>query len=271
MRKSDLPHPRIAEAEVADVRQVNQQYIDILLQQETVARNAIPGQFVMVRSWPDGDPILLRPFDIVHTDPDAGTFRIVIKVSGKGTALLSSLKKGDKITVTGPLGRGILSLDAKRIGLLVRGVGAAAVVFTAEWARARGIEVITFFSAATGGRLVCRDYLEAASDRLFIATDDGTAGHHGDARDLLDRYLKGPAQQEHPIDALFTCGSRRFARTVQELSLQGSVQGYIFLEEYMACGMGDCHGCAVRRADGDGYMLVCQEGPIFDAGEVQLD
>ena len=271
MRKSDLPHPRIAEAEVADVQNVNQQYIDILLQQESVARHAIPGQFVMVRSWPDGDPILLRPFDIVHTDPEAGTFRIVIKVSGKGTALLSSLKKGDKITVTGPLGRGIVSLEAQRIGLLVRGVGAAAVVFTAEWARTRGIEVITFLSAATGGRLVCRDYLEAASDRLFIATDDGTAGHHGDARDLLDRYLKGPAQQEHPIEALFTCGSRRFARTVQELSLQGSIKGYIFLEEYMACGMGDCHGCAVRRAGGDGYLLVCQEGPIFDAGEVQLD
>lgn len=271
MQKSSLPHPRTGDAEVLHIHHVNQQYIDILLKSAAVARDALPGQFVMVRSWPNGEPILPRPFDIVQTDPEKETFRIVIKVSGKGTRLLSALTAGDTVSVTGPLGRGISSLEEQRIGLLVRGVGAAAVVFTAEWARTRGIEVITFLSAATKERLVCRDYLESASSRMFIATDDGSAGHHGDARDLLSRYLDGEAQKEYPIEALFTCGSRRFARTIQEVSAGSEVKGYIFLEEHMACGLGDCHGCAVKKADSSGYLLVCQEGPIFAAQEVIIE
>jgi hypothetical protein len=36
----------------------------------------------------------------------------------------------------------------------------------------------------------------------------------------------------------------------------------------MACGLGDCHGCAVRRADGGGYHLACLDGPHFRAAEV---
>ena len=40
-------------------------------------------------------------------------------------------------------------------------------------------------------------------------------------------------------------------------------------EEFMACGMGACAGCAVPLAAG-GYARVCADGPIFKAGEVLL-
>jgi len=38
----------------------------------------------------------------------------------------------------------------------------------------------------------------------------------------------------------------------------------------MACGMGNCHGCAVQREDGAGYYLVCRDGPVFPAAGVVI-
>lgn len=271
MQKSSGPQPYSDISAVVAVQATHEVYVDLLIYNPDIAAAALPGQFVMIRSWPDGNPLLLRPFDIVRADRAAGTIRIVFKVEGKGTQLLSKLRPGAEVLVTGPLGRGIVDLEADRIALLARGVGAAAVVYLADSARARGIEVDVFLSAATAGRLVCSDYLELAANRLHIATDDGSRGYQGDARDLLTRELAAAEAAGRPITALFSCGSRRFARFVQEIDRSGRARGYIFMEEYMACGMGDCHGCAVPRADGKGYLLVCQEGPVLSAGEVNLE
>ena len=36
----------------------------------------------------------------------------------------------------------------------------------------------------------------------------------------------------------------------------------------MACGFGACYGCAVPRRGG-GYLRVCVDGPVIDAGELE--
>lgn len=258
--------PVYGQARVLSIRPVNIDYLDILIRQPVIAEHALPGQFIMVRGWSGTEPILSRPFDIVQMRPEAGTVRIVVKVSGKGTTLMRKLREGDEITVHGPLGNGIRELDCASIGLLIRGVGAAAVTALAEKARNEAIEVYSFLSASTAARLVCRDYLEAASTGLAIATDDGSAGYYGDARELVRPYLSKGA-----IDQLYTCGSKRFARFTQEATDRGEVTGYIFLEEQMACGSGYCHGCAVPRRRSDGYLLVCEDGPVFAADTVEVE
>jgi dihydroorotate dehydrogenase electron transfer subunit len=48
------------------------------------------------------------------------------------------------------------------------------------------------------------------------------------------------------------------------------VEGYLFLEELMACGLGYCHGCAVPRRNSEQYYLVCEDGPVFRADEVEV-
>ena len=40
----------------------------------------------------------------------------------------------------------------------------------------------------------------------------------------------------------------------------------LLLEEYMACGVGVCLGCAVMTKSG--YKMVCKDGPVFEASEV---
>jgi dihydroorotate dehydrogenase electron transfer subunit len=42
------------------------------------------------------------------------------------------------------------------------------------------------------------------------------------------------------------------------------------LEEYMACAVGGCAGCAVEVRTGQGRMMqrVCVDGPVFEAHSV---
>jgi len=92
------------------------------------------------------------------------------------------------------------------------------------------------------------------------------------SRDAAASGSRQTRREEVEADRIvYTCGSRRFARRVQELDRQGRVSGVVFLEGLMACGLGDCHGCAVRRSDGLGYYLVCRDGPHFPAAEVGIE
>ncbi len=253
-------------AKVISLKRIGDSYLEIVLENRNIARWGRPANFVLIKGWENYDPLLARPFDIVQADGETGRFMLVIKVTGRGTRLLAKLEDKSEVSVIGPLGKAIEDFSISRIGLLVRGVGAAAVVLLAEKARERGIEVYTFLSASTGSRLVCRELLEKYSTEIEIATDDGTIGYHGDARERVSAYLDEPG-----FDRLYTCGSRRFARFVKDMDKQGRIEGYLFLETYMACGMGDCHGCAVGKATGEGYYLVCKDGPVFRSSDVVID
>jgi dihydroorotate dehydrogenase electron transfer subunit len=241
-------------------------YLDLLLEVDAIPALARPGQFVMLRAWPGDDPFLARPFDIAQADPARSTLRMLIKVAGKGTALLRKLQAGAPLYLAGPMGQPITGLEGSSLALLARGVGVAAVTFLAAEASKQGIPVYSFLSASSMNRLVGRELLQGVSTRLEVATDDGSAGYRGSALDLIEGLLATTK-----IDRLYTCGARRFARYTRELDLAGKLQGYLFLEGLMACGLGDCHGCAVKRTQGEGYFLVCRDGPVFRAGEVALE
>ena len=263
---NDCSSPVHRKAELLAHYEAPEGYVYLVLREPEIARAALPGQFVMLRGWPARDPILPRPFDIVLTDEKEESFSLCVKLSGRGTTILGELKPGAQLFVTGPLGRGLVDFSCRGMGLLVRGVGAAAVVSLAEAAYRRKVPVFTVLSASAKDRLVCRELLERFSAEVLVATDDGSEGYKGNGTDLADRLLA-----EGRIDRLYTCGSRRFARHVKRLDAEGKAAGYIFLEELMACGLGDCHGCAVKKAKAEGYFLVCRDGPVFPASEVMLE
>ena len=242
------------------------EYLYLTIENKDIAENSFPGQFVMIKGWMGYEPLLFRPFDIVSADPLNKTFRLIIKITGKGTDILKHLKTGNSIRVIGPLGNGLDDFNCKSIGLLLRGVGAAAGVFLAKTAKEKGIDVHTFLSASTTERMVGKSDLLPLSSLMQTATDDGSEGYKGNATDLLAEALK-----KNKIDRVYTCGSKRFARFVKEIDRDKGTKGFVFLEGFMACGMGDCHGCAVKKDGEEGYYLVCQDGPVFPVSKVVLD
>ena len=82
------------------------------------------------------------------------------------------------------------------------------------------------------------------------------------ARIWLDT-LDGKARGEV---AIYACGPVPMLEACVDLARQYALPCLVSLEEYMACAVGGCAGCAVRVRTGDGRAMkrVCVDGPVFD-------
>jgi NAD(P)H-flavin reductase len=102
----------------------------------------------------------------------------------------------------------------------------------------------------------------ALLDGARLATDDGSAGHHGLVTDLLAAEL-----ERDPMAVVYACGPAAMLEGVRALCASSSVPAQLALEAAMACGFGACFGCVVPRRGG-GYVRVCLDGPVIDAAEL---
>ena len=96
-----------------------------------IAAEARPGQFVMVRTGENMDPLLRRPFS-VHQVAEGGLVQILFKIVGRGTQLLSRLQAGKYLDVLGPLGQGFTNGKNNQHFLVGGGIGIAPLLFLAK-------------------------------------------------------------------------------------------------------------------------------------------
>jgi dihydroorotate dehydrogenase electron transfer subunit len=99
---------------------------------------------------------------------------------------------------------------------------------------------------------------------MQLATDDGSAGHHGRVTTLLSGVVVEDAD-------VFACGpTPMLAALVRWAQAAGVPLARIQVahETPMGCGVGTCLGCALPRAGG-GYVLTCQDGPCISADLVE--
>ena len=111
------------------------------------------------------------------------------------------------------------------------------------------------------------DDFERAGIAVELATDDGSAGHHGFVTDLLARRLE---RGERPAKVV-GCGPPAMLATLSRLTARYGLACDLSLENHMACGFGACFSCVapIRQPDGScDLRRVCVEGPIFDAAAV---
>lgn len=235
-----------------------------------VAEAARAGQFVHVRCAPPGqwDPLLRRPLSLHRIDQRRGEVEVLFRVVGRGTGFLAGLAAGDEIDLIGPLGQGFPTdlAQGETAVLVAGGIGVAPLVALAEELAAKGTPLTAALGAQTAAGLVAADALGKVAGRVMTATDDGSAGHHGFVTELLAGLLERVAR---PV--VYACGPEPMLRRVQAMVAENGprVRGYLSLEARMACGVGACLGCAVRRAGpGTAYHHVCHDGPVFAAGEV---
>lgn len=113
-----------------------------------------------------------------------------------------------------------------------------------------------------------RDARHAAGAELLrdaqVATDDGSAGHHGLVTELLLAELDGPAAGEVEV---YACGPPPMLEAVRAICAERDVPGQLALESGMACGFGACFGCVVPTRDG--YVRLCLEGPVLAAASLE--
>jgi dihydroorotate dehydrogenase electron transfer subunit len=189
------------------------------------------------------------------------------------------------IDVMGPLGRGFSRGQACRncnnssgnapagtgntgdIIVVGGGIGVAPLHFLLQEIAGSGESGRTtvLLGACSAGRLLIREAVEKMGFVVHVATDDGTAGHHGPVTGLLADALR-----RHP-GFVYACGPAPMLKTVCALLAEAGVPGEVSVEERMACGVGACLSCACRVRDAGGretYRRACVDGPVFPAGEV---
>ena len=229
------------------------------------AKIAEPGQFLMFRAGKDNstDPFLGRPMSLNHIDRLNGHLGIIYQVVGRGTVLLSQLKEGDTVFITGPWGKGWQTDNKiKRAALVGGGAGIAPLLPLAEELNDRGVKMDIFIGASNRERLF-NDKEMASYGDVVISTIDGSVGKPG----LIDEQLP----DEAGYDMVFTCGPKIMMEKVAAWAKRLNIPCQVSLEERMGCGFGVCAGCVCQAKNSDGstsYKRVCKEGPVFFAGEV---
>ena len=256
------------------------------LEDPEMARVILPGQFVMVRAGQGSDPLLGRPFALYEVVRDSQGESIAIDlvylVIGRGTSALASCKPGDLLPIWGPLGNGFGPSPEGPVVFVAGGIGQTPFLALGRWwlgqARYAGRDAGPFRAdSATllyGVRNVelaaCVDEFKDAGIGVELATDDGSAGHHGYATDLLARRLEAG---ERPAKVV-GCGPHPMLATLARLTARYEIPCDLSLENHMACGFCACFSCVapIRQEDGSTDLKrVCVEGPIFQAGDVVFD
>jgi dihydroorotate dehydrogenase electron transfer subunit len=229
-----------------------------------------PAQFFMI-GVPGNDVLLRRPFSVcglpgTFDDGTPGTLQVLYRVYGRATTLLASLKKGARLDVLGPLGRGFEPpADEAEIVVVAGGIGSAPFpAFLKELARS-GRKASMIYGARSVHELPLLDWFETHAERVTVTTDDGSAGTKGLVTLPLAPLLKS-GRKLH----LYACGPNPMLKAVARLAVEAGVRCDLSLEAPMACGFGVCLGCVVPVKDGGEtrFERVCVEGPVMPASRM---
>ncbi|MHA2138223.1 MAG: sulfide/dihydroorotate dehydrogenase-like FAD/NAD-binding protein [Candidatus Hodarchaeales archaeon] len=228
-----------------------------------IAEKCQPGQFVILRVTDHGERI---PLTIADFDRGAGTITLIFQKIGKSTKLMGRLNTGDHIlNLLGPLGEPVKIEKWGTVAVLGGGCGVAPVLPKTKAMRDIGNYVVSIISARTGSLLICQDDMDAASDELHIATDDGTLGHHGFGLDLLKKFIKEGRKFDHVV----AVGPIPMMRAVVNFTKKHNIPTIVSLAPLMVDGTGMCGACRVTV--GGRVKFACVDGPNFDGLKVDFD
>ncbi|MEO7773804.1 MAG: dihydroorotate dehydrogenase electron transfer subunit [Steroidobacteraceae bacterium] len=254
------------------------------------AARATPGSFAHVSVDPSIP--MRRPLSIMRADAKAGWIELLYKVMGEGLNHLASRKVGDPVSLIGPIGQGfVVHAGTPRMLLIGGGVGIPPMVFLAETLIDRdvpgikplvimGSEIAFPFRARPSrimvpgmpdGVIASMPLLEDWGIPSRLTSKAGFVGcHDGYVTDLARLWLQTLDPEALAQVEVFTCGPTPMLRAVAQLAREFGVACQASLEEFMACAVGGCAGCAVQvnTPTGPAMKRVCVDGPVFDACSV---
>jgi len=280
----------VEEAELLAQQEFPGRQFVIRLHAPKCAAAATPGSFAHLTC----DPMLpmRRPLSIMRVDPAAGWVEILYKIVGPGLEALSMQRVGSRISVLGPIGQGFRPSPSRPRTLLVGGgVGIPPMVFLAESLKSRadapwqplvlmGSEIPFPFRARPSTMLVpgipdgviaCMPLLDDWGVPSRLATLAGFPGcFDGYVTDLAAAWLASLDARTLGEVELFACGPTPMLQATARVARRFGVPCQVSLEEFMACAVGGCAGCAVPVVTDAGLAMkrVCVDGPVFDANAV---
>jgi dihydroorotate dehydrogenase electron transfer subunit len=254
------------------------------------SRAATPGSFVHLSC--DEQVPMRRPLSIMRAHPDRGSIEVLYKIVGPGLAALAARRVGESINALGPIGNGFVPHRERPRTLLVGGgVGIPPMVFLAERLREdaaggwkplvlMGSEIPFPFRARPStilvpgmpeGVIACMPLLEEWGIPSRLTSLAGYAGcYEGYVTDLAAAWLASLERATLGEVEMFACGPTPMLKAAAAVARRFGIACQVSLEEFMACAVGGCAGCAVKvtTPNGPAMKRVCVDGPVFDARNV---
>ena len=232
-----------------------------------VARKAEAGQFIILRVDSEGERI---PLTVAGYDREGGTVRIIFQTVGATTKKLSELSEGDFISdFVGPLGVPTETEGIKNVCIVGGGVGCAIALPIAEKFKRLGAKVTSVIGFRNRDLLILEDEFRAASDELFVMTDDGSYGREGNVCVPLNEMFADGRR----FDKVITIGPLVMMKFVVMATRPTGIPCDVSMNPIMIDGTGMCGGCRLTL-NRDGKKITkfaCVDGPDFNGYEVDFD
>jgi len=227
-----------------------------------IAREAKPGQFVVVMAVPQGERI---PLTVAARDEVKGVITIIFQEVGLTTKLLGKLNKGDSFyALVGPLGH---PTEIKNFGsaiLVGGGVGIAEIYPVARAFKEAGNHVAVILGARAKESLILESELKAVSSEFYVTTDDGSYGRKGFTTDVMVELLK-----KEKYDLVYAVGPIPMMQKVAVIAKDFGVKAIVSLNALMVDATGMCGCCRVTVAGQTKFS--CVDGPEFRADLVDWE
>ncbi len=227
-----------------------------------VAKKAQAGQFIIFRIDEQGERV---PLTIAGYDREKGTVSIIFQKVGLSTNMLGQMNEGDYIQdFVGPLGKPTEVEGMKRVCVVGGGVGCAIAYPSAKAFKEAGVQVDVIVGFRNKDIVILEEEFKAASDNLYIMTDDGTYGEQGFVTAKLQELLEAGNQ----YDEVLAIGPIPMMKFVAKTTEPFGVKTIVSLNPIMVDGTGMCGGCRVTV--GGEVKFACVDGPDFDGHQVDF-
>lgn len=247
-------------AKILKKEQLSEQVYRYRLEAPRIARKRKAGQFIIIRATEECERL---PLTIAHAEPDEGWIEIIFQVVGKGTMVLAALDEGQECCdLVGPLGKPTHIEKFGKCVCIGGGVGVAPLFPIIEALHEAGNDVTSIIGARNKDLLILQDEISALSDRILIATDDGSTGYHGFAAGVLTDLL----QKGEKFDLAVVIGPVIMMKATTAIAVEAGISTVASLNPIMVDGTGMCGGCRVTI--GGETKFACVDGPEFDAAKI---
>lgn len=220
----------------------------------------VPGQFVQVKVGNNhANTFLRRPISIHDVDTANNSVSLLVCRAGDGTNAICDAQVGTAINLIWPLGNGF-SIPAnpnESVLLVGGGVGVAPLLYLGKALKSNGFKPEFLLAARSASDLLQLDSF-AHYGRVYISTDDGTAGEKG----LVTQNSTLGIKRDH----IYCCGPMPMMKAIGRLCREKGTDCQVSLENVMACGVGACLCCVEKTVKGN--RCVCTEGPVFNLNEL---
>ena len=232
-----------------------------------VAKKAKPGQFIILRVDADGERI---PLTVAGTNAEEGSVKIIFQIVGATTEKLNHKQQGEFLQdFVGPLGVPTKTEGIKKVCIIGGGVGCAIAMPVAQAFQNLGADVRSMIGFRDKNLVILEDEFTACSNRMFLMTDDGSYGRHGNVTVPLKEMLEAGEK----FDMIIAIGPLVMMKFVVLAAKPFGVPVTVSMNPIMIDGTGMCGGCRLTlNQDGKKVTkFACVDGPDFDGYEVDFD